>query len=194
MLISHPKLQPVLTLLNRYQTSSLCLVAIDGFSAAGKSTLAQAIGASLPCVEIVHMDDFYRPMDEDERAGLDAEGGYRRYYEWERLEAQVLQPLAANQETRYQKYDWTTNRLGQWATVRPNGVVLVEGCYAARPELKHYYDVVLLLETSAARRLERQHARADATEVWLARWDAAERLYMEQYQPQKYADLIIAGE
>lgn len=188
------KLQSVMAQINAHQSKALLLIAIDGPSAAGKSTLASAINNVLPNVTVVHMDDFYRVLDEETRVALNAKGGYDRYYDWERLEIQVIKPLLTGRNSRYQKYDWMTNRLGEWLTVQATGIIVIEGCYAARPELRSYYDIVLFVETSTARRLQRQHERADATAPWLARWDAAEQLYIQHYQPHHYADLVIAGE
>jgi uridine kinase len=84
----------------RMQTSPL-LVAIDGQSAAGKSTLARYIQQQIPNTVIVQADDFYRVMDEHERAALDARGGYLTYYDWQHLEAQLLLPLAQGHSARY---------------------------------------------------------------------------------------------
>jgi hypothetical protein len=61
---------------------------------------------------IVHGDDFYRPMPERERAQLNAQQGYYRYFDWERLRDQVLAPLCADQTARYQSFDWATGQLG----------------------------------------------------------------------------------
>lgn len=192
--MTHTKLQPLLALINKRQTKPLLLVAIDGHSASGKSTLAGRIAALLPDVTIVHTDDFYRPMTETERFALTAAEGYQRYYNWERLAAQVLEPLATGQQSRYQQYEWTTNQLGAWVTLPTTGIMLIEGCYAARPELKAYYDLIVFVETSAAQRFQRQQGRADATPAWLARWEAAEQFYLAHAQPQHYADFVITGE
>jgi len=70
------------------------LIAIDGHSAAGKSTRVRTLQAALSQVTIMHTDDFYRPMPEVNRARLDAAGGYQQYYDWQRLEHEVLRPLA----------------------------------------------------------------------------------------------------
>ena len=181
----------VLALLHKNQTKSPLLVAIDGHSAAGKSTLAAMMEQQLPSVTIIHADDFYRPLDEQERESLDARNGYYQYYDWQRLEAQVLKPLSLGQDIRYQKYDWATNELREWASVGASDVFLIEGCYTARPELRDYYDIILWVEASPVTRQQRQLKRADATSTWLARWDAAERYYVEQFHPQMVADLVL---
>ena len=175
------------------QGRELILVAIDGHSAAGKSTLAAGLQALCPEVQLVHGDDFYRVMPETERFDLDASEGYRRYFDWERLEQQVLRPLATLQEARYSVYDWATGALSDTKIVRPLGTVIIEGVFSARPELRRYYDAIFLVETNERIRAERQKQRGDET-AWLARWDAAEKFYLETHRPHTYADLVIAPE
>lgn len=192
--MSNEQLEEVLALFYRHQVKPVVVAAIDGHSAAGKSTLASTIQQHLPSVTIIHTDDFYRPLNGEERASLDARDGYDRYYDWERLEAQVLQPLSQGQRSGYQRYNWATNELGSWIRVQPSGIILIEGCYSARPELRPYYDAIIWIKTAKRKRMARQSARADATAAWLERWDAAERYYIEQFQPESYADLVITGE
>ena len=188
------QVQQLLDLLAQTRANSVTLVAIDGHSAAGKSTWATVIQVANSNVTIVHVDDFYRPMDESERYALDAAAGYVYYYDWKRLEEQVLLPLRAAQSVCYQQYDWQRNLLDGWVTIKPEGIVVVEGCYSMRPELRGYYNAMVLVETSPALRRQRQRERANASEDWLRRWDAAERYYMATYQPEKFADLVVSGE
>ena len=65
------------------------LVALEGGSASGKSTLgaqlAQAMGATL-----VHMDDFFLPVELRTPERFAQPGGN---VHWERVKAEVLQPL-----------------------------------------------------------------------------------------------------
>jgi uridine kinase len=187
-------LSDVLIHIDRSPNSPAQLLAIDGHSAAGKSTLAAEIAAHVPAATIIHADDFYRPMAEVDRALLDAAGGYQWYYDWQRLEAQVLAPLSRGETTRYQHYDWEANQLAEWTTVEPSGLIIVEGCYAARPQLRQYYDTIVLVETTPARRAERQRARVNDSPAWIERWEAAERYYFASERPHVYADFILAGE
>jgi uridine kinase len=170
------------------------LLAIDGHSGAGKSSLAGALQGARPDAVVVHTDDFYRPLDPQYRASLDAAGGYAEYYDWQRLEAQVLRPLSRGGPARYRKYDWGSNDLGEWGEIKPSGLVIVEGCYSARPELRSYYDAIVLVVTPPAERERRQRLRDDANNEWLDRWDAAERLYMERSGLSNYADLVVSGD
>jgi uridine kinase len=184
----------VIDLILKRVNDPVTLVAIDGHSAAGKTSLAREIEKSFADVSIVHMDDFYRVMAEEDREHLDAAGGYKLYYDWQRLEREVLQPLTQGQPSRYHHYDWTTNKQSdEVVEVRPFGFVIVEGCYSARPELRKYYHARVLVETPVEERLERQRKRANATPEWLEKWDAAERYYLETLNARALADLIVKG-
>ncbi len=184
----------VIDLILKRMTGSVTLIAVDGHSAAGKTSLARELETSFSDVSTVHMDDFYHVMDNQERERLDAAGGYELYYDWQRLEREVLQPLSQNQTSHYYKYDWATNELSKESvTLQPFGVVIVEGCYSARPELRNYYHARILVETSAEKRLERQCKRANASQAWLEKWDAAERYYLEHLNAGAFADLTVQG-
>ncbi|WP_265737701.1 uridine kinase family protein [Peterkaempfera bronchialis] len=174
------------------------LVAVDGPGGSGKSTLAAAVAERLPggaaATAVVHGDDFYRPMDEQERAGLSPEQGYRRYFDWERLRQEVLEPLRAGRPARYRRYDWATGALGGWAEeVRPGGVVLVEGVYTARPELERWYDLTVWVHTSREECLRRVRARGENDEAWIVRWRAAEEYGATATRPELRAGLVVGG-
>lgn len=168
------------------------LVGIDGYSAAGKSSLARRLAEVLPAVTVVEIDDFYRVMDEDERFALAPQEGYGRDYDWERLRSDVLEPLSAGRVARYRRYDWDTGSLGSWVEVKPEGVVVVEGVYSLRPELRPFYDVSLFVATPSAARKLRQHSRPES-DAWKLRWDAAERFYVATHRPDLAAHLVVSG-
>lgn len=169
------------------------LLAVDGAGGSGKTTLATAVAARLDGAVVVHVADFYRPMPEREREQLDAERGYQRYFDWERLRDQVLIPLRADRAARYQLYDWSTGRLGAWREVAADGVVIVEGVYSARPELAPYYDLTAYVDTPRDVCLRRVRARGENSEEWIVRRRAAEDHYLRTTWPQTRAGLLVRG-
>ncbi|MFE4518622.1 hypothetical protein ACFRMQ_31080 [Kitasatospora sp. NPDC056783] len=169
------------------------IVAIDGTGGSGKTTLAAAVAGHLDGAVIVHVDDFYRPMPDPERELLDAEQGYHRYFDWERLRDQVLIPLRDDQAARYQIYDWTTGQLGAWREIAPGTVVIVEGIYSARPELAPYYHFTAYVDTPRGVCLQRVRARGENSEEWIRRWRAAEDYYLHTTWPQTRAKLLVRG-
>ena len=179
-------------LLSNRKVDRAMRVAIDGHSAAGKSTLASYIQASFQAVTIIPTDGFYRVMPQHERELLSAADGYRKYYDWERLRDQVLQPLSEGKDVLYRKYNWSRNELGDVVQARNAGIILVDGCYSARPELRGYFDQVILVKAPHDRRMATQRARGDAWE-WVERWDAAERLYLEMHDPANAGAIVIGS-
>lgn len=170
------------------------LIGIDGHSGAGKSTLAQKLSAQCEDAIIVHKDDFYRVMDEKTRATLNPEQGYNQYFDWERLERQVLRPLSNGQIASYQRYDWGTESLAEMIKVESKNIVIVEGVYSTRPELFDYYDLCIWVETSVAERLRRQDARSENSNVWIQRWASAEMFYVTHFRPALSKYMTILGE
>lgn len=169
------------------------IVAIDGPGGSGKTTLAAAVSGHLDGSAIVHVDDFYRPMPDRERERLDAEQGYHRYFDWERLRDQVLVPLRDDRAARYQRYDWTTGRLGDWCEIAPGAVVIVEGVYSARPELAPYYHFTAYVDAPRDLCLRRVRARGENPEEWITRWRAAEDHYLHTTWPQTRVRLLVRG-
>ncbi|MFE2729319.1 hypothetical protein [Kitasatospora sp. NPDC059327] len=169
------------------------IVAIDGTGGSGKTTLATAVAGYLDGAVIVHVDDFYRPMPDREREQLDAEQGYHLYFDWERLRDQVLTPLRDGQDARYQLYDWTTGQLGAWREIASGTAVIVEGVYAARPELAPYYHFTAYVDTPRGVCLQRMRGRGENPEEWITRWRAAEDYYLHTTWPQTRAKLLVRG-
>ena len=162
---------------------------VDGHSAAGKSTfaevLARRVGAAL-----VRGDDFYRVMDDEERAQLSPAEGVERYYDWQRLRG-VLTVVRAGATARYRPYDWLTGRLATHSVTVDAAAIVVEGLFVSRPELGSFVDHVILIDSPAIVRQRRQTERADASDEWLQRWDAAERYFFEQIRPPRTFDIVV---
>ncbi len=169
------------------------ITAIDGAGGSGKTTLAAAVSGQLDGSVVVHGDDFYRPMPEQERERLDAEQGYHRYFDWQRLRDQVLVPLRDQRAARYQVYDWATGELGAWREIAPGAVVIVEGVYSVRPELAPYFHFTVYVDTPREVCLERLRARGENSEEWIRRWRAAEDHYLHTTWPQSRVALCVRG-
>ncbi len=167
------------------------VVAIDGHSAAGKSTISNGLVAAWPAATLLRTDDFYRAMDSEARFALNAEEGFRQYYDWQRLLHEALEPLREGRPARFQTYDWGANTLGAWQEVPASPLVVVEGCYSARLEFEPVIDFVVLVEADAELRRQHQAARDDASTDWLARWGAAERHYIESTGLRQRADIVL---
>ena len=116
-------------------------VGVDGFGAAGKSTLARRIAAALPGARIIAVDDFGR-------AGVRG---------WDRalFVASVLEPLRAGRPARYQRWDLVADAGRDWVEVPPGGPIVVEGVSATDDRVPVPWDATLWLEVPAAVRFRR---------------------------------------
>lgn len=164
-------------------------------SGCGKSTLSKLLCELDSKVIVVQMDDFYRPMTDAEGLSLSAEQGCKKFFDWERLREQVLIPISKSQsQISYQTYDWSTKSLGRWETFKSKGIVIVEGVYSMRQELRDYYDSTIFVDTPETVRLARMEARNQNPSQWRERWLAAEKYYNETESPINFAKLVVCGQ
>jgi uridine kinase len=168
------------------------VVALDGCSAAGKSSLAEPLATILHAA-VLHCDDFYRDMRETDRVALTAREGIDRYFDWERLRDEALVPLSAGRPATFCCFDWAagSGRTGP-TTVDARSVLIVEGVYSARPEFEQFLHLKVLVEALPSVRKARQRLRHGPHE-WEGRWDAAERIYFNSIRPRASFDRVVSG-
>lgn len=82
---------------------------IDGPSGAGKTTLAEQIGAALG-IPVVHCDEFYP--------------GWSGLEEGSRIVARDVLSLNG---PGYWRWDWERQRRGEWVSIDPEGDLIIEG-------------------------------------------------------------------
>lgn len=155
------------------------IIAIDGCGGAGKTTLSERLATRLDA-QVIHIDDF---------------ASWDNPLNWhDRLIQQVLQPLHANTAARYQRFDWSTNRLAEWHNVPVQPFVILEGVSSARIAFRKFLSFAIFVDTPSDICLQRGLARdgADAAPLWRD-WQAAEAAYLVSDAPQDFADLKIDG-
>ena len=173
---------------------SFCLVAIDGCGGSGKSTLAEHIVSRYVGGQIIHMDDFYKPSNERLKLEIiKKEPGAD--YDIIRLKQGVIIPIISGMEARYQRYDWDMDKLVEWHTVEPNGLIIVEGVYSISDQLHNKYDIKIFVECNRELRLNRGLVRdgENALDFW-EHWMIGEDKYLQEQKPRERSDFIISGE
>jgi uridine kinase len=170
------------------------VVAIDGPSAAGTTTLGGVL-ASMLVSALVLGDDFYRDIDERQRWDLDPAAAVEQYFDWERLRAEALLPLLAGEAAHYRPFSWEPGGglSERVTTIGPARNIIVEGVYASRPEFADLIDLTVLVQTPEPERHRRMLARAHGNEAWWSRWAAAENLYFTSIRPPESFDLVVPG-
>ena len=166
------------------------VVALDGRSGAGKSTLARLLGGLLEAV-VIEGDDFYAGgtalRDDSPAVRADA------CIDWMR-QRPVLAALREGREAIWRAFDWQAfdGRLCDRPTrVAPRPVVILEGVYAARPELADLVDLRVLIAPPEPVRLARLLAREGEITAWDRQWHEAEAWYFRTRMPPAAFDVVF---
>lgn len=176
-------------------------VAIDGRSAAGKTTLADELVAPIerrgrPATRI-EIDGFHRPSAV--RHGRTALPPWERYYRLSfdhlAIRATFL-PLGPGGNRRY-RAKWFDSLHDvpfdePEREVTPNAIVLADGAFLFRPELNDLWDFRIFVEIDAGDSLRRGPLRDQA---WVGSLEVAAERYRTTYLPgeQYYLDAIRPG-
>jgi uridine kinase len=160
------------------------VLAVDGPAGSGKTTLADAIRAELAArrsgVVVMHMDDVYAGW-----TGLDDELS-------DRIQAQILEPLARSEPARWQRYDWHAERFDGWETFAPPDVLVLEGCGSGARAHAAYTTLLVWTEADRDTRIRRGLER-DGEQVlpnWLA-WMDLERAHFAANRTRARADIHL---
>lgn len=155
------------------------IVAIDGRSGAGKTTLAALVERELPDATVVHLEPMYPGWD-----GLAVTPAL--------LAAQVLTPLRRGEPAAYRRFDWQTGQFAQICHVPPARYVIVEGVGSSVGIAAPYADVRVWVEAPTSERRRRGLARdGDSYAPHWDRWAAQEDAVFSADDTSSRADLVI---
>lgn len=131
------------------------LLALEGMSAAGKTTLAaelaQAYGGN-----VYHMDDFCFPAHQRPDDWRQAPGGHM---DLERFRREVLEPLCRKEAVAYRPYSCRKGEFGAERLIWPAPLEIVEGAYATHPRLAAAYDLSVFVQVDPEEQRRRILAR-----------------------------------
>jgi uridine kinase len=184
-------------------------VAIDGFTAAGKTSFGHELAAALRrrgrATLRASFDDFKNPWREARELGYDritGEGYYRNAYDFRSARELLLRPAGpgGSGQVVLCAHDPLTgeDHRDQVVTAPPDAVLIVDSVFALRPEYDGFWDYRIWLEVDPQVSLDRGIARDvamegldEATRVHRDRYHAAERIYLAEAEPRSRADVVI---
>jgi uridine kinase len=154
------------------------VIAVDGRSGAGKTSLARVLQAALGA-PVVALEDLYGGWDGLER-GIDL------------LVSEVLEPLAAGRVALVPRYDWIAAAWGTPWGLEPPEVLIVEGVGAGARRAAAFESLLVWMEEPASVRKKRALDRDGETfaPYWDA-WAAQEDAMLARERTPERADLIL---
>lgn len=133
---------PLFSRLDTMLTKGSVILALEGGSASGKSTLAESLREVYGC-NVIHMDDFFlRPHQRTPERLSEVGGNLDR----ERFAAEVLPALAQGATVTYSPFDCATQSLSAPIILAPNRLTVVEGAYTLHPAFGDYCDLSVYLD------------------------------------------------
>lgn len=180
---------PLLLKLDSMLQEKEVLLAIDGGSAGGKTTLGKLLEQRYAC-NVFHMDDFFlRPIQRTKERLAEPGGNVDR----ERFYEEVLKRLVEKKEVTYRRYDCKTMSLLEPVTVALTRLTVVEGAYSMHPALSDCYDYSVFLEIDEETQKERIMKRntPEMAERFFTEWILLEREYFEKLHVKERCDMVI---
>lgn len=166
-------------------------VAIDGPCASGKSTLGEELSQIYSC-PLIHMDDFFLRPEQRTEERLSQPGGNVDY---ERFLQEVLLPLTRQETACYRPWRCRMGGFDAPVTLPPCPLVVVEGSYSLRPDLRDHYQLRVWVEAPMEERLGRlaQRGGPGCLERFRTMWIPLENRYFDSCRVKECCQLFISG-
>lgn len=173
----------------RLREGKRTILAIDGMSGAGKSSLAQILKDVYGCA-VFHADDYFPRAEQRTPERMRQPGGN---LDRERLRDEILEPLASGaEEITFRPFDCHSMTLCEPQTVSVGKLAIVEGSYCMHPELRRYYTDTVFLRVSPQTQRERIIERNDdMADEFFNKWIPMENAYIESTQVQRQCEFLL---
>lgn len=179
-----PLTQLIRGLLDRPRsTTGAFLLAVDGRSSNGKSTIAARIAAAVPDTAVVHTDDV---------------AWWHSRFGWDDLLVTgIIDPLRRSEAVSYRPPAWDKRgRPGSIPVSSAAKLVVIEGVGAGRRSLRPLLDAVIWVQSDLDMTEQRNEARVDAGEidpVGYQEWMGEETPFQASERTWERADIVVAG-
>lgn len=164
------------------------IIAIDGNSCSGKSTLADLVSAIYSC-NVFHTDDFFLRPIQRTKERLSEPGGNVDY---ERFFKEITNILRTGDPVTYSPYNCEKEELSKPISVSPRLIEIVEGVYSMHPLLDSVYTLRVFL--SIDEELQKQRLRERNPELYdrfISEWIPMENKYFGFFGIKDKCDLVF---
>lgn len=164
------------------------MIGVDGRCGSGKTYFAKQLADRFSS-NVIHMDDFYLPMEMRPAGWEKISGGNM---DFERLLAEVLRPLKECRRALYCPYSCKDGKYKEPKELKEKPLVVVEGSYSGHPLLAGQYGLRLFFTCSQTEQEKRLRAReGNRYDAFATRWIPLEEAYFARYAIERGSNLII---
>ncbi|MDQ7880050.1 uridine kinase [Microbacterium sp. QXD-8] len=192
----------------RHNAGGRVIVAVDGLDGAGKTVfadgLAEVFAETGDAVFRASTDGFHRPRSERYLRGRHSpEGFYRDSFDYATFRRVLIDPFRDGAQTagttgfQLAAFDVVRDAPveSQWVTAPLDAVLVVDGVFLHRPELRDLWDWSIWLdvpfEVSYARMALRDGSDPDPDAYSNARYRQGQEIYLREARPQEAASVIV---
>lgn len=183
-------------------------VGVSGITASGKTTFANELAEEikkrgLP-VTRASIDDFHNPRVIRYTQGKEsARGYYEDAHDYTAFKERLLKPLGPNGNLQYEtiSHNLITD-IPVYNTpifAQPNMVLIVDGTFLLKKNIEYLFDYKIFVDTNfeiarkrgAKRETEAFGSYEEAEKMFLNRYHAACKMYIEEHNPKDCADVVF---
>ncbi len=182
-------------------------IAIDGVDGAGKTTFGDELLRYLEPTkrQIIRasVDDFHNPREVRYRLGaFSPQGFFLDSYDYEELIVRLLRPLSPSGTRHFRRvaFDHRTDTpiISDEEYAEPNSILVFDGIFLHRPELRSYWDFSIFLDVdfnvSIPRGAQRGEGSPDPMAASNRRYIEGQKIYLSQCSPKAFASMIVNNE
>ncbi|AOY16439.1 uridine kinase [Bacillus sp. ABP14] len=183
-------------------------VGVSGITASGKTTFANELAEEikkrgLP-VTRASIDDFHNPrMIRYAKGKESARGYYEDVHDYTAFKERLLKPLGPNGNLQYEtiSHNLITD-IPVYSTpifAQPNMVLIVDGTFLLKKDYAYLFDYKIFVDTNfeiarkrgAKRETEAFGSYKKAEKMFLNRYHAACKMYIDEHNPKECADVVF---
>lgn len=183
-------------------------VGVSGITASGKTTFANELAAEIKKrglrVTRASIDDFHHPRAIRYAQGKEsARGYYEDAHDYTAFKERLLKPLGPNGNLQYEtiSHNLITDMPvhNEPLLAQPNMVLIVDGTFLLKRDVAHLFDYKIFVDTDfeiarkrgAKRETEAFGSYVEAEKMFLNRYHAACKMYLDEHNPKECADVVF---
>ncbi|PEA21793.1 uridine kinase [Bacillus cereus] len=183
-------------------------VGVSGITASGKTTFANELAEEIKergvPVTRASIDDFHNPRAVRYAQGKEsARGYYEDAHDYTAFKERLLKPLGPNGNLHYEtiSHNLITDIPvhNKPLVAPPNMVLIVDGTFLLKKEIEYLFDYKIYVDTDfeiakkrgAKRETEAFGSYEKAEKIFLNRYHAACKMYIDEHNPKECADVLF---